>query len=47
MRMGLNNFSALEVVNNLEQKNLELIFKVFGEEKELLDKKKEKFLQGN
>ena len=34
MRMGLNNFSALEVVNNLEQKNLELIFKVFGEEKD-------------
>ena len=34
MQMGLNDFSALEVVNNLEQKNLELIFKVFAEEKD-------------
>ncbi len=34
MRMGLNEFSALEVINNLEQKDLELIFKFFGEEKD-------------
>ena len=32
MRMGLNNFSADEVVNNLGQKELAKIFKVFGEE---------------
>ena len=34
MRMGLNDFSAFDVVNNLDQKDLELIFKFFGEEKE-------------
>ena len=34
MRMGLNNFSASEVVNNLNQKELELIFKIFGDEKD-------------
>ena len=34
MRMGLNDFSALEVVNNLDQKDLELIFKFFGEERD-------------
>ena len=34
MRLGLNNFSAKEVINNLDQKDLEKIFKYFGEEKE-------------
>ena len=34
MRMGLNSFSADEVVNKLDQKELEKIFKYFGEEKE-------------
>jgi len=34
MRMGLNNFSASDVVNNLDQKDLEIIFKTFGEEKD-------------
>ena len=34
MRMGINNFSAKEVINNLEKKELENIFKYFGEEKE-------------
>ena len=34
MRMGLNNFSASDVVNNLNQKELELIFKIFGDEKD-------------
>ena len=34
MRMGLNEFSAKEVINKLEQKELEKIFKFFGEEKE-------------
>ena len=34
MRMGLNKFSASDVVNNLNQKELELIFKIFGDEKD-------------
>jgi 16S rRNA (cytosine1402-N4)-methyltransferase len=34
MRMGLNNFSANDVINKLEEKDLEKIFKYFGEEKE-------------
>ena len=34
MRMGLNSFSADEVVNKLDLKELEKIFKYFGEEKE-------------
>ena len=34
MRMGLNEFSAKDVINNLEAVELEKIFKYFGEEKE-------------
>ena len=34
MKLGLNDFSANEVVNNLEPKDLEKIFKFFGDEKE-------------
>ena len=34
MRMGLNNFSAKDVINKLEEKELEKIFKFFGDEKE-------------
>ena len=34
MRMGLNDFSAKNVINNLEASQLEKIFKFFGEEKE-------------
>ena len=34
MQMGLNNFSAKEVINKLGVQELEKIFKVFGEEKE-------------
>ena len=34
MRMGINNFSAKETINNLDEKELENIFKYFGEEKE-------------
>ena len=30
--MGLNDFSANEVINSLKQNNLEKIFKFFGEE---------------
>ena len=32
MKMGLNDFSADEVINSLDQKSLEKIFKLFGEE---------------
>jgi 16S rRNA (cytosine1402-N4)-methyltransferase len=34
MRMGLNNFSAEDAVNKLDEKELEKIFKFFGDEKE-------------
>ena len=34
MQLGLNDFSAKEVINKLDPKELEKIFKVFGEEKE-------------
>ena len=32
MKMGLNDFSAKEVIHNLDQKDLEKIFKFFGDE---------------
>ena len=32
MKMGLNNFSAHDVISTLDQKNLENIFKYFGQE---------------
>jgi len=34
MKMGLNSFSAKDAINKLEEKELEKIFKHFGEEKE-------------
>ncbi len=34
MKMGINNFSAKEVINHLDEKELEKIFRYFGEEKE-------------
>ena len=34
MKMGLNNFSAKDVINRLNKKDLEKIFKFFGEEKD-------------
>jgi len=34
MKMGLNNFSAKDVINKLDKKDLEKIFKFFGEEKD-------------
>ena len=34
MRLGFNDFSAKEVINNLDIKDLEKIFKYFGDEKE-------------
>ena len=33
MKMGLNDFSAKDVINKLDQKELEQIFRYFGEEK--------------
>ncbi len=34
MRMGLNSYSAEDVINKLDEKKLEKIFKFFGDEKE-------------
>ena len=34
MRMGLNKVSALDVINNLSEKDLKLIIKILGDEKE-------------
>ena len=34
MQMGLNDFSAKDAINKLEAKELEKIFKFFGDEKE-------------
>ena len=34
MQMGLNNYSAEDVINKLNEKELEKVFKLFGEEKE-------------
>ncbi len=34
MRLGINNFSADDMLNKLSQKDLELIFKYFGEDKD-------------
>ena len=49
MRMGINDFSANDVISNMSQENLIKIFKVFGEEKfskkiakKIIDIRKEK-----
>ena len=34
MQMGLNNYSAEDVINKLDEKELDKVFKFFGEEKE-------------
>ena len=34
MSMGLNEISALEVINNLSETNLKWIIKILGEEKD-------------
>ena len=34
MKMGINDLSAKEAINLLDEKELEKIFKYFGEEKE-------------
>ena len=51
MKMGLNDFSAKDVINKLDQKELEQTFKYFGEEKNskiiskkiVLERQKKKF----
>jgi len=51
MRLGLNNFSAQDVINKLDAIELEKVFKFFGEEKEakriaikIVEKRKNKIL---
>ena len=34
MQMGLNNYSAEDAINKLDEKELDKVFKFFGEEKE-------------
>ena len=34
--MGLNEISALEAINNLSEKNLKLVIKILGDEKEAI-----------
>ena len=34
MKMGINDFSAKETINNLDEKELAQIFKYFGDEKD-------------
>ena len=34
MQMGLNNYSAEDAINKLDEKELDKIFKFFGDEKE-------------
>ena len=34
MQMGLNNYSAEDIINKLDEKELDKVFKYFGEEKE-------------
>ena len=31
MRMGINDFSANEIISNMDENNLAKVFKVFGE----------------
>ena len=53
MQMGINDFSAKDVINKLDVAELEKIFKFFGEEKEakkiainiIKERKKKKFIQ--
>ena len=52
MKMGINDFSAKETINNLDEIELEKIFRYFGEEKELHTilwkiEKKKKLIQQN
>ena len=49
MKMGINDFSAHDIISNMEEKNLTKVFKVFGDEryskkiaKEIVKKRSEK-----
>ncbi len=52
MKMGINDFSANEVISNMDEKNLTKVFKVFGDEKyskkiarEIVIKRKDKAIK--
>ena len=52
MRMGINDFSANEIISNMDENNLAKVFKVFGDEKyskkiarEIVKKRKEKIIK--
>ena len=52
MRMGINDFSANEVISNMDENNLAKVFKVFGDEKyskkiakKIVEKRKDKILK--
>ena len=52
MKMGINDFSAHDIISNMEEKNLTRVFKVFGDEKyskiiarEIVKKRKEKIIK--
>ena len=45
MRMGINDFSSHEVITNMSEKNLNKIFKFFGDEKIFKKKLQEKLLK--
>ena len=52
MRMGINDFSANEVISNMDENNLAKVFKVFGDEKyskkiakKIVEKRKDKTIK--
>ncbi len=52
MRMGINDFSANEIISNMDENNLAKIFKVFGDEKyskkiakKIVEKRKDKTIK--
>ncbi len=51
MRMGINDFSANEIISNMDENNLAKVFKVFGDEKyskkiakKIVEKRKDKII---
>ncbi len=52
MRMGINDFSANEIISNMDENNLARVFKVFGDEKyskkiakKIIQKRKDKIIK--
>ncbi len=52
MRMGINDFSANEIISNMDENNLAKVFKVFGDEKyskkiakKIVEKRKDKIIK--